>query len=150
MKLRHLRFSLSSLLWFVVIVAITLAALVSPLGWWRTAFKATTLCCLFFAILAAIQRRGSRQSFWLGFAIVGWGYFALQQLPIESALPTTSLSWKIQEVVQPVKVVSGAVTNGNEIYACSEVVRWLWPMLLGFVGGIVARYLKESEPDVAP
>lgn len=35
---------------------------------------------LFYAVLAAIYRRGARRAFWTGMAVVGWGYFALVSL----------------------------------------------------------------------
>lgn len=144
--MRHFRFSLSALLWFVVVVAIASAAIASPLGWWNTAFKATTLCCLFFAILAAVHGRQTLQAFWFGFAVVGWSYFALEYIPVvAAALPTSSLSWKISAIVHPAKFASGAITNLNEAQACGEVIRWLWPILLGIVGGLVAHSLRASR-----
>jgi hypothetical protein len=142
--MRHFRFSLSALLWFVVVVAIAFAALASPLGWWTPAFKATTLCCLFFAILAAIRGRQSLRSFWLGFAVVGWGYFALQHV-MEAELPTSEVSLRVQEIVRPARFVSGSITNINEISACRDVIRWLWPCLLGFIGGVVTHILDVKR-----
>lgn len=145
--MRHFRFSLSALLWFVVVVAIAFAALASPLGWCRTALKATTLCCLFFAILAALRGQQSLRSFWLGFAVVGWGYFALQHV-MDADLPTHEVSLKAQRFLRPTKRVSGRIANIEETQACREVVRWLWPSLLGFVGGVAAHCL-DVKRDVA-
>jgi hypothetical protein len=67
-----LQFSLRNLLVAVAFVAIAVTALLNANLWWTGGIWLLTIGLLVIAILAAIIRRGERQAFWMGFAIVGW------------------------------------------------------------------------------
>ncbi len=78
----RLRFSMTTLLVAVGVIAIGCAALryASPLvaGWALT----VTLPTMLLAILAAVARPGRVRMFWAGFALFGWGYFVVVFVPV--------------------------------------------------------------------
>jgi hypothetical protein len=148
------RFSLLTLFGFVAAMAVVCAALARPTMLWVTVIQGFAFGCLFFSVLAAIYGQRSSRAFWVGFAVVGWGYIGAQQfLLIDVAeRPTLLISSHLQTLIHPTKTTIGGVPvtngrgqplaiNGIEINAFLKVVGWLWPLLLGFIGGMVSRHL---------
>jgi hypothetical protein len=90
--MRRLRFNIASLLVFVLILGIGFAALRESSELWDSGLFTLTLGVLLVSILLSVHRTVSRRAFWLGFALFGWTYLALSQVPsIESRLATTKL-----------------------------------------------------------
>jgi hypothetical protein len=75
MRLR--RFSIASMMGFVVLLAVGMAALRYPTKLWASLFLSVTLVVLVVAVLGGLFRRGLDRSFWAGFALCGWFYFIL-------------------------------------------------------------------------
>ena len=88
--MRHRHFTISGILAFVLFLAVGLAGLKGATEEWDGAILGLTLVALLASVLLAVHARGSRRAYWLGFALFGWAYLALCQVPaIEARLPTT-------------------------------------------------------------
>ena len=70
------RFSLAVLMGFIVVIALSLAAIRHPTGNVELASSAATLILLSLGLLGAIVRPAPAPAF-RGFALFGWGYLAL-------------------------------------------------------------------------
>jgi len=71
------RFSLAGLMGAMFVVAIALAAMVSTSDVWSTSLFSAAAFALFVAILGIIYCRERLRAFWVGFAVLGWGYMLL-------------------------------------------------------------------------
>ena len=88
--MKHIRFSIASLLLVVLFVAVGFAALRESNETWNSRVFTLTLAALLISILLAVHRTESRRTFWIGFALFGWIYLGLFLVPsIESRLITT-------------------------------------------------------------
>ncbi len=90
------RISLARLLGFIGLFAVGLAAIARASLMWNGIIYTIMVGSLFAGLLGAIilGRRGGR---WIGFALFGWGYFALHFLPsfpiTADYLPDESAGW---------------------------------------------------------
>ena len=88
--MRHIRFTISSLLIAVLFAGFGFAALRESNETWESSIFSITLVMLSISILLAVHRIEKRRAFWLGFALFGSAYLALSFVPsIESKLITT-------------------------------------------------------------
>ena len=88
--MRRPRFKIRGLLVFVVFLAVGLAALREASEAWDGGVLGLTLLVLLASVLLAVHRTGTARAYWLGFALFGWAYFALLEVPaIAARLPTT-------------------------------------------------------------
>jgi hypothetical protein len=88
--MKHIRFSIASLLLVVLFVTVGFAALRESNETWNSGVFTLTLAALLISILLAIHRTESRWAFWIGFALFGWIYLGLSLVPsIEYRLLTT-------------------------------------------------------------
>ena len=90
--------SIAGLMLLIIPIALALAAVRFASEFCEEALMTITLLVLGFSILAAIERRQGRRTFWRGFAIFGWGYLALVFGPISDTikaklLPELLSSW---------------------------------------------------------
>ncbi|HVC98824.1 MAG TPA: hypothetical protein VND64_34485 [Pirellulales bacterium] len=205
--MHRFHFSLLAMFGFVAVVAVACAALARPSQLWLVVVSASSLGCLFYAVLAAAYGRNARRAFWLGYAAFAWGYVALQWANIPFFIPTGYVSGELRSVLYPaptssVQTTAGpyltpqsvaytageptvteggtllpgptenlqqwangyAVTPGGSPYTTSiyvtnpvqqsatvdveafgEIAKWLWSILLGFAGGLVARRLYHRR-----
>lgn len=176
--MKGFRFSLWSMFLGVAAVAIACAALAKPTAAWAMAFQAAALGVLTFALLAAlIYERSAARAFWIGFAVVGWGNLGMQW-PIQAGFSLTfEVSEWLEDVIHPHPSPStrsppelpgnpvGIVDSDLYSYgrpmdpaaerviearnAFSMLLYWIWPLLLGFVGGVVARQLYLGRQRLA-
>jgi len=83
--MRHIQFTIASLLVVVLFVAVDFAALRESRDLWESGVFSLTLGILVMSILFAIHRTGSKRAYLLGFALLGTTDFGLSQVPsIES------------------------------------------------------------------
>ena len=71
------RISIAALLAGMVPIAVGLAALTNPTEFWEGMVFALTMLTLFTALVGVFYRKGADRSFWVGFALFGWGFFVL-------------------------------------------------------------------------
>src|SRR5262249_15368813 len=69
------------LMGLVVVLGAGLAALKNASELWAWAVRLFTLGLLATAILGVLYRRGTRRAWWVGFALFGWGYEAMECVP---------------------------------------------------------------------
>jgi hypothetical protein len=70
-----MQFSLKTLLLAFVVLGAGCAALMYPNRIWSSAFFTGGLVAVLFAGVAACAKRGRTRMFWIGFALLGGGYF---------------------------------------------------------------------------
>jgi hypothetical protein len=75
--MRFMRFSIAGLMGAVLIVALGLAALRSASATWSSATFLATCGLLCLAVVGAVCGGDAERTWWLGFALFGWGYVAL-------------------------------------------------------------------------
>ncbi len=149
------RFSLLALLGFVTAAAVCCAALVKPTEFWEAVIEVAALGALFFAAITALYGQGAAKAFGAGFTVVGWGYYWMQQFE-RFGLTTQRISLELQDLIHPAQpglggggggvfnIPPGGAVQGEFL----EIARWLWPVLLGLIGGLAARhlYLRRERP----
>lgn len=69
-----LRFSLARLLAAVVLIAAALGMLVGATPFWADLCSVLVTLLFLIAIVAIPYRCGAARAFWIGFAVLGWGY----------------------------------------------------------------------------
>jgi hypothetical protein len=72
-----MRFSLKELLVLFTLVAVTCAGLLYPSRFLAAIFFTAALAVILFSLMAAAARSGRSRAYWLGFAIMGGGYFVV-------------------------------------------------------------------------
>ena len=88
--MRRFRFTIGSLIGFVVICGVAFAALKESSDWWERGTFTLTLLVLLTSVLLASHCTGERRGFWLGFALFGCVYLGLSLIPpVESRLVTS-------------------------------------------------------------
>ncbi len=86
-----MRFSLLMLLGIVALAAVNIAALRTGDWFWCRLLFTLTLTVHLAAILGAVYRRGSVRAFWIGFALFGWTYLLLANVPMFRDRRTSTL-----------------------------------------------------------
>ena len=100
------RFSLRSLMLFIVLVAIELTALRNANLVWARVTAMFTIALIGLAVLWAALRRGRERAWWTGFALAAAAYVAVCLGPAWPRLLTTHLLERIHAKVVESKVVS--------------------------------------------
>jgi hypothetical protein len=77
LRSQNMNFSLRTLLLAILVLAIGVSAFVFQLQWATSLIYTICVTALLLATVAAIFARGERRLFWTGFAVLGWGYWAL-------------------------------------------------------------------------
>jgi hypothetical protein len=136
---------------FVTVAAIGCAALANPTVPWAIGVVSAVFATLAFSILAAIYGLGRRRSFWLGFAIVGWGHVLLYVLMnntgttlqnyILTYWASTALYQDQSEPVVVGNVVEQLITMGPNYGEKSNILFAILSLGSAFIGGLVARHL---------
>lgn len=71
------RFSLTTFLVAIALVAVVCSGLVYPSGFWVQIVGSLTLTLLVAAVITAFAWQEPKRWFWVGFAIAGWSYLPL-------------------------------------------------------------------------
>jgi hypothetical protein len=172
--MKGFRFSLGSMFLGVAAVSLACAALVKPNAIWAVTLQAASLGILTFALLAAlVYERSAARAFWIGFAVVGWGNLGLHRFQISEVSLTREISERLKDAIHPYPPPNnpsagqpGAAEKfnpGTPGYwrnsdpatepvlfardAFSHLGVWIWPLLFGLTGGVVAQqlYLRRER-----
>ena len=140
------RFSLRSLLCAVAFIAVALASLMQPWRSWCPSLVLTvTLFLLLVAIPASFLASGRERAFYVGFAVVGWGYFLL------AYAPALDVSVGRQLLATPIaESVCFAVTGSlGDIQPFLKITHTLFTFALACAGGIVTGrcYMRAGNPS---
>jgi hypothetical protein len=154
------RFSILSLMAFVLVSAIGLAAVRNANEKWEGAMLLIALTAVGIAILGAVLTRGKDQAWWIGFALFSGGYLLLTFAPalsreVVSKLGTTHL---LEEVHYRIAPVVSNNSNQDEWLAYREWERnlpailsighSLFALLAGLLGGITAAWFHKKRETV--
>ncbi len=102
--MRRFRFSIAGLMGIVLIAAVGTALYRAPMSFRAGPIFLATIAALSLAVVAAIERRGARRAWCLGFAVFGWGHLALAVLarPLPGpSLATSQLLVKLRPILAP-------------------------------------------------
>jgi hypothetical protein len=141
-----LRFSLQSLLGAVAFVAVSLASLLHPWRAWCPAIVLTgVLLLMLLAIPCSIYAHSRGRAFWVGFTIVGWGYFLLAYAPwMESRIGHQLLADPTAEAL--CFAVTGSLGDFPHFL---QVTHALCMFLLAYLGGLVASRCEAQRNTAA-
>ncbi|HUY93042.1 MAG TPA: hypothetical protein VMV10_30210 [Pirellulales bacterium] len=125
----------------------------------------------FGLLAALVYERSAARAFWIGFAVVGWGNLGLHRFPLSEIRLTHEISEWLMDAIHPFPPPSASpppidpsdeqpraekfdpyggvpdpTPNPTQLAMIardrfSYLVVWIWPLLLGFVGGVVAQQL---------
>lgn len=151
-------FSLARLLAAIVILAAALAMLVGATPLWADVCSALFIFIMLVAVVAVPYRRGPARAFWLGFAVLGWGYlfygrFIASPTPADNALEQLHHLVRRFEPPDLPSTTSVQITargtlrfNGREVGA-DEVVETFSAHLRRSGHQYVALYVEPGYPD---
>ena len=119
--MRRFRFTIGSLVGFVLMCGVAFAALRESSEWWERGTFTFTVLVLLTSLLLASHRMGERRAFWFGFALFGCVYLGLALIPpVESRLVTSCALEELhvrlsgqttQQVVLTITSSGSGVTN---------------------------------------
>jgi hypothetical protein len=154
------RFSLLAMFGFVAFVAVFCAALASHTRFWLGTIQAIVYVILVIATANGAYGSLNSRPFWLGFAVAGWGFLLANAMPGSQFLPTVTMTEKLQFAIQgdyllshgsePIRTFRVARSDWE---LTQEIAQWLWSLVLGFIGGLVARHLylrREHQSTSKP
>jgi hypothetical protein len=147
---RRARLSIAGLMGIVLVVSLGLTALRSGTEIWAGATLLATFAVLALAVVGVVCRSGSERSWWLGFALFGWGYLGLVFLWPHTSLqlPTSALLKLIRPSVGPIGM-GGGVFGGlgvPSVYdAYSQAGHSLFSLVVAAVGGVLAVLLIGGQ-----
>ena len=90
------RFSIRTLMAFIVASAVGLAALRNANDLWAGMMLLFALASVGVAVLGASHMSGQERAWWMGFAVFGGGYLVAALCPVRSELATTHLMEYLQ------------------------------------------------------
>jgi hypothetical protein len=166
------RISIRSLMAFIVVTAIGLAAICSGSAAWAGA----TLSIAFFAMVSSFLvialGRGSRRVFWSGFALLGWSYLILVYTlwlneRVGRFLLAPNLFGYVEEILHPQtsgggmqnipsSILGAAATSGgfdpgqwsvSDLSDFERIGVALEALLWAFLGGWAAIYFASGRSD---
>jgi hypothetical protein len=148
------RFSLLRLFEFVGFVAVGCAALTTPTRVWSAAISVIAYLLLPYSVFSAVYGRSAGRPFWLGFTVLAWGYLALDHVGKAERPPNLLTTQHLQNLIlgpppplpANAEMVDVLSSPAYQEYASAEkhfgiIAHWLWTLLLGFIGGLLARQL---------
>lgn len=145
--MRSFRMPILGLMGVVFVAALGAAALTRPSEQGVQAAYTILATALLFAIVAAVF--GRYRTFWIGFAVFGWGYAVLALAPgawteIRPHLATTALLNPLARAIQAADLASGG-WNSREIERFLRIGHALAAALHGAAGGCIAVLLDRRR-----
>ena len=156
--MRWFRVRLASLLWLVAIAAVFLAALRSGSHTWAGVACLVACGLLALGVVGVARTGGAERTWWLGFAVFGWGYmylafwsaayFAENELP---TVPTEAMLEALRPYIgPPAPWLPGAHGLPDNPYW--QVGHCLCGLLAALLGGALASavFAARSNPSDRP
>jgi hypothetical protein len=146
------RFSILSLMGFVLALAVAFAALRGANQYWAGGLVLAVLGLLGYATLASVHRQGKARAAWLGFLVLGGGYFlAVKVLPAQESgwLPTSQLlSYVERQVIGANAITVNFTPAGTVTTTATSVIQMgstpVTPASPGTPGG---NFVIYSSPN---
>jgi hypothetical protein len=155
------RYSIAGLMGIVMVAVVGLAALRNPSETWAGAMLLLTCGILALGVVGAIDRRGARRAWWLGFSVFGWGYIALSgswsasnlvgqsSTKLFDKLPTTTVLELLASRLEVPRPYSCFIPRDalNPYYA--RMGHCLWALLAALLGGLLSILSFRPSGDPA-
>lgn len=147
-----MRFSLLMLLVIVALAAVNIASLKTGDWLWCRLLFTLTLAVHLVAILGAVYRRGRVRAFWIGFALFGWTYLSLANVPMfrlaEYQLLGTQVSYLLKDFTPEGNDGLVIDTGGSRIsiFSFRQIIHSTSALIFASVGGIFGVYFQTSRP----
>src|SRR5262245_285059 len=102
-SMSRIRFSMTSAMLAVALCALTFAGLRADATMWTKILFMAVFFGMVLSILGVIYSRGERRAFWVGFAMLGWGFlvFAYVLPSFPSIADKAFLAHEFASVIQP-------------------------------------------------
>jgi hypothetical protein len=140
-------FSIASLMGGIIFLGVSLAALKNPSIFWNSLFFSVTGGTLVVSILCAAYREGKERTFWLGFAVLGWGHFLLAFWGNEVPYLLTDYALKsLQEVIGLRESMGGGTLDLDGI--SRQIALSIVTLVVAFLGGHITARIFAAR--VAP
>jgi hypothetical protein len=149
-----MRYRLSTLLIAVLSIGLLCAALKSPTHLTASLVVLATASALFASVLIAIYRQGKQRAFALGFALFGFGLFALILLSTAGGSvgnllghPQSTLARIAYEPIHGDPTAS--YQAGAHFRLFSQIANGAFVILFGILGGMLSQwlYLPPKQRD---
>ena len=174
--MQRFRFTIGSLIGFIVICAVAFAALKESSDLWERGTFSLTVATLVVSVLLAVHRTGERRAFWLGFALFGGCYLGLSLIPpVESRLissqaladlharlpgqPTANVAFIVSSAPGPPGQPNGSISvtttssNSSQIIVNGPGTRRFWstssPMLVRNWGRSPENFVRIGHSAIA-
>ena len=139
------RFSLRTLMLFIVLVALELTALRNANIVWARVMAMLTIALIGLAVLWAALRRGRERAWWSGFALAATAYVIVSLGPAWPQLFTTHLlEWIHAKVVEP-GIVSFEMSRWDKDTLLYTTEAWDGSLHTTKVPESVARSISSNE-----
>jgi cobalamin synthase len=145
------RFSLASLIAFVVVVAVLCAFVKDKyIGIRGTAFVLLIFVLLWSAVKGTCEQRG-RRAFWAGFALLGWPYAVIVSVQETRLIKTHVVQFPFRLAYQ--SPLGGWMSENPHLAAAEFLMIELLAstFIVGILGGMLARQMFRksigSEPE---
>ncbi len=154
------RISIMTLMVFVVVVGVGLAALARPNNGWATALSTFVLATLPTSLLGVILRRGPTRAGWVGFAVFGGSFFGFVIFLTYTMNSQVHFDFRwslirLQQALEAVAALDGAkvdellIVFGREDYESrGRVALSLMGLTFALVGSRIARVI--AGPEIPP
>ena len=160
------RYSLFGLFGIVAFCAVSAATLAKPSFLAASLVWSVAMAVLGVALVGSATSRGRRQSFWIGFAILGWGYMILTLAPwFDDHTGELLASRQLFDYVGPalghepatLELMPGIwriIFSGRDdipayVYLIYVVTgHSLLSLVVGFFGGLLGGYFHRSSQSV--
>ncbi len=150
-----MRFSLLMLLGIVALIAVNIAALRTGDWFWCRLLFTLTLTVHLAAILGAVYRRGSERAFWIGFALFGWTYLSLANVPMfrlaEHQLFGSQVSNLLKGFTPEANDGIAIESSGSRIaiFSFRQIIHSASALLFASLGGLLGVYFQASGQDTS-
>lgn len=150
-------FQVSMRVGFVVtaVIAVAIAALRAGDWPWARVLFTLTLGMLLLALLAACYRAGSSRAFWAGFALFGWTYFAISNLPALQSSKHQLIDAQVASALRnnyPIGHSWHRLQVDNirqaEIGSFPQIIGHTATLVFSALGGVVGLYLYLTSTHV--
>ena len=149
--MKGLRFPLAGLLATVTVAAVGIFALVNANQMVATIVWSSTQLVMLLALLSMVCDRGPRRSFWLGFAIIGYGYLVIAYFDVgwrETSILATrlilDLIYKYSDLARnPIFNNPFGEADYRQYYDLIGHCLFAW--LFAFAGGWLACYFNRQR-----
>ena len=128
------QFSLRTLLIAVACVAVALGAILNVVI--ALLLLIATFGVLMVSLVGAALCRGRRQAFWIGVAVMGWGYVIANTIPSPLTQVVNSL---LSAMLDEINLMTGSLRHP---YGSG-----LFTLVIAYLGGLLARYFYSTRAD---